>query len=189
MEDYRLAASLEGHEDDVSRSVTRKAILQGITSNETKVRDVVFPHPSFVLSASRDATVRLWKLLSQNPPKYDCSISSHGTAFINAITYLPATSSFPDGLVISGGKDTIIEVRQPGKPPEDNAEALLLGHSHNVCALDVSPEGDYVISGSWDGSARLWRIGKWECDALLEGHEGSVWTVLAYDRKTIITGV
>ena len=23
---------------------------------------------------------------------------------------------------------------------------------------------------------------------MLEGHEGSVWTVLAYDRKTIITG-
>ena len=90
--------------------------------------------------------------------------------------------------MIFGGKDTIIEVRQPGKPPEENAEALLLGHSHNVCALDVSPGGEFVISGSWDGSARLWTIGKWECDALLEGHEGSVWTVLAYDRKTIITG-
>ncbi|KAK3167323.1 hypothetical protein OEA41_010450 [Lepraria neglecta] len=166
--EYKLAASLEGHEDDV--------------------RGVVFPHPSFVLSASRDTTVRLWKLLSQNPPKYDCSISSHGSAFINAITYLPPTSHFPDGLIISGGKDTIIEVRQPGKPTEDNAEALLLGHSHNICALDVSPDGDFVISGSWDGSARLWRIGKWECDAVLEGHEGSVWTVLAYDRKTIITG-
>lgn len=45
-----------------------------------------------------------------------------------------------------------------------------------------------MVSGSWDGSARLWRIGKWECEALLEGHEGSVWSVLAYDSKTIITG-
>lgn len=45
-----------------------------------------------------------------------------------------------------------------------------------------------MVSGSWDGSARLWRIGKWECEALLHGHEGSVWSVLAYDSKTIITG-
>lgn len=45
-----------------------------------------------------------------------------------------------------------------------------------------------MVSGSWDGSARLWRIGKWECEALLEGHEGSVWSVLAYDSNTIITG-
>ncbi len=91
--------------------------------------------------------------------------------------------------MISGGKDTIIEVRQPGKPPDDNAEALLLGHSHNVCALDASAEGGFVVSGSWDGSARVWRIGKWECEAVLEGHEGSVWTVLAYNQETIITGV
>ena len=141
-----------------------------------------------MLSASRDATVRLWKLLSHINPRYDCSILSHGSAFINAITYLHPTSDHPDGLVISGGKDAIIEVRQPSKPPEDNAEALLLGHSHNVCALDVCGEGGFVVSGSWDSSARLWRLGKWECEALLEGHGGSVWSVLAYDSATIITG-
>ncbi len=45
-----------------------------------------------------------------------------------------------------------------------------------------------MVSGSWDGSARLWKIGKWECEALLEGHGGSVWSVLAYDSDTIITG-
>ena len=90
--------------------------------------------------------------------------------------------------MISGGKDTIIEVRQPGKPPENNAEALLLGHSHNICALDVCADGGFVVSGSWDGSARIWRIGRWECEALLDGHEGSVWSVLAYDSNTIITG-
>lgn len=148
----------------------------------------MFPHPSFVLSASRDATVRLWKLLSEKPPKYDCSVSSHGSAFINAITYLPPASAYPDGLIVSGGKDTVIEVRQPGKTPDENAEALLLGHAHNICALDVCSEGGFVVSGSWDGTARTWRIGKWECEALLEGHDGSVWTVLAYDTKTIITG-
>lgn len=104
------------------------------------------------------------------------------------MTYLQPTPDYPEGLIISGGKDTIIEVRQPAKPPEADAEALLLGHSHNVCALGVSHDGDFVVSGSWDGSARVWKVGKWECEALLEGHEGSVWAVLAYDRKTIITG-
>lgn len=168
MSDYKLSASLHEHEDDV--------------------RGVSFPHPKFVLSASRDSTVRIWKLLSANPPQYDCSISSHGSAFINAVAYLPPSTNYPEGLIVSGGKDTIIEVRQPGKAPEESAEALLLGHAHNVCALDASADGEFVVSGSWDGSARVWRIGKWECDALLEGHDGSVWTVLAYDPKIIITG-
>ncbi|MCJ1290384.1 hypothetical protein MMC34_001920 [Xylographa carneopallida] len=167
MSEYKLSVSLEGHEDDV--------------------RGVVFPSPGLVVSASRDATVRTWKLLSSSPPKYDCSISSHGSAFINAVAYIPPSSTYQDGLIVSGGKDTIIEVRQPGKPPEDNAERMLMGHAHNVCALDVSADGGWIASGSWDGSARIWSIGKWECEAVLEGHGGSVWGVLAYDKDTVIT--
>lgn len=31
-------------------------------------------------------------------------------------------------------------------------------------------------------------MGRWNCDAILEGHDGSVWAVLAYDRETVITG-
>lgn len=104
------------------------------------------------------------------------------------MTYLPPAKEFPEGLIISGGKDTIIDVRRPGKPPEHSPEALLLGHGHNVCALDTNAEVDFVVSGSWDGTARVWGIGKWECETLLEGHGGSVWAVLAYDPKLIITG-
>ncbi|KAL8841207.1 MAG: hypothetical protein Q9170_000996 [Blastenia crenularia] len=166
--DFKLSASLEEHDDDV--------------------RGVAFPHPKLVLSASRDATVRVWKLLEQEPPGYDCSIASHGSSFINAVAFCSPIQGHPDGLIVSGGKDTIIEVREPRREPGTDAEALLLGHAHNVCALDVSSNGRYIVSGSWDSSARVWAVGKWECDALLEGHQGSVWAVLAYDQDTIITG-
>jgi phospholipase A-2-activating protein len=149
---------------------------------------VAFPTPQTVLSASRDATVRVWKRLSLQPPSYDYTISSHGSAFINSLAYFPPTPEFPDGLILSGGQDTIIEVRQPGKAAGDNADAMLLGHGHNVCSLDVSPEGGWIVSGSWDASARLWRLGIWEPDVVFEGHQGSVWAVLAYDKETVITG-
>ncbi|KAB8236062.1 WD repeat PLAP family protein [Aspergillus alliaceus] len=168
MPDFRISASLEGHGDDV--------------------RAVAFPNSNAVFSASRDATVRLWKLVSTPPPTYDYTITSHGSGFINTIAYYPPTPEFPEGLVFSGGQDTIIEARQPGKASDDNADAMLLGHAHNICALDVSPEGGWVVSGSWDSTAKLWRVGKWECDATFEGHQGSVWAVLAYDKDTIITG-
>ncbi|KAL8954126.1 MAG: hypothetical protein Q9222_000008 [Ikaeria aurantiellina] len=168
MSGFKLSASLEEHEDDV--------------------RGVAFPDPKCVLSASRDATVRVWKLLEPTPPKYDCSISSHGSSFVNAVAYCPPLKGYPDGLIVSGGKDTIIDVREPGREPDQDAEALLLGHAHNVCALDVSLDGSYIVSGSWDSSARVWKIGKWECESVLEGHQGSVWAVLAYDHDTIITG-
>lgn len=149
---------------------------------------MAFPYHNAVFSASRDATVRLWKLVSTPPPTYDYTITSHGSGFINTLAYLPPTLEYPEGLVFSAGQDTIIEARQPGKASDDNADAMLLGHASNVCALDVSSDGGYVVSGSWDSSARLWRVGKWETDVVLEDHQGSVWAVLAYDKNTVITG-
>lgn len=149
---------------------------------------MAYLNSNVVCSASRDATVRLWKVVSTPPPTYDYTITSHGSGFVNTVAYYPPTSDFPEGLVISGGQDTIIEAKQPGKTAGDNADAMLLGHAGNVCALDVSPEGGWIVSGSWDSSARLWEVGKWECSTVLEGHQGSVWAVLAYDKDTIITG-
>ncbi|KAL4981115.1 PUL domain-containing protein [Aspergillus desertorum] len=168
MPEFRISAALEGHGDDV--------------------RAVAFPASKAVFSASRDATVRLWKLVSSPPPTYDYTIVSHGSAFINALAYYPPTPDFPEGIIFSGGQDMIIEARQPGRTSNDNADAMLLGHAHTVCALDVCPEGGWVVSGSWDSTARLWRIGKWETEVVLEDHQGSVWAVLAYDKNTIITG-
>lgn len=131
--------------------------------------------------------MRLWQTTA-TPPKYDDMISSHGEGFINAATYIVPSSQFPDGLVVSGGRDAIIDVRQPGKGASDTPEAVLIGHASNVCVLASDLNGSSIISGSWDGCAKIWSIRTWECEATLEGHEGSVWAVLAYDRDTIITG-
>lgn len=81
----------------------------------------------------------------------------------------------------------MIDVRQPSKSAEDNAEALLLGHTANVCSLSVDPAGAFIVSGAWDSQARLWPVGKWECETVFEGHQHAVWGVLAYSSDTIIT--
>ncbi|CZT10438.1 related to phospholipase a-2-activating protein [Rhynchosporium graminicola] len=168
MAEYKISATLAEHEDDV--------------------RGVAFPSPKAVLSASRDGTVRLWKHLSANPPLFDGTISSHAGSWMNTVAFLPPSPDFPEGLIIASGKDVVIDVRQPTKAAEEDAEALLLGHSRDVCALDVDPAGKYIVSGSWDHDARVFPVGKWECSAVLSGHEGTVWAVLAYDVDTIVTG-
>lgn len=155
----------------------------------SQVRAVAFPHPSFVLSASRDKSVRLWKqLASKPPPTYDCSFVSNGSDFVNSVAFVPPSNEYTEGLVVAGGRDAIIEVRAPGKLPQDNADALLLGHAGNVCALDVSEDGQWIVSGSWDAEARVWQVGRWESSVQLQGHDASVWAVCYYDKETIITG-
>lgn len=149
---------------------------------------MAFPNAKTVLSASRDATVRMWNLVTDRPPTFDYSITSHGSAFVNCVAYCPPTGEFSEGLILSGGQDTIIEARQPGKAAGDNAERLLLGHAHNVCSLDVAPGNGWFVSGSWDASARTWSLENWNEQAVFEGHNGSVWAVLAYDDETVVTG-
>lgn len=63
----------------------------------------------------------------------------------------------------------------------------LLGHEDNVCALDVlDGPGGYIVSGSWDRTARVWR--SWECVAILAGHTQAVWAVLALTDDLVLTG-
>lgn len=102
---------------------------------------------------------------------------------------MPPSDLYPEGLIVSGGKDQIIHVRHPSRNVDDDAEALLIGHGANVCALDITPNSQYIISGGWDQLALVWPIGKWgEKPVELKGHTASVWAVLAYDDNTIITG-
>ncbi|ROV88411.1 hypothetical protein VSDG_09225 [Cytospora chrysosperma] len=166
--EFKLSAQLSGHESDV--------------------RSVLFPSPDAVISASRDNTLRVWRATSHNPPVFDSNIVTQGQEWLNTLAYLPATPEYPDGLIISGGKDTIIEVKKPKSTPADNAERLLIGHAHNICSLDVSPKGTYIVSGSWDKQAIVWRVGKWEPETILSGHDASVWGVLALDETTVVTG-
>ncbi|KAH7081244.1 WD40-repeat-containing domain protein [Paraphoma chrysanthemicola] len=168
MADFKLSATLRGHEDDV--------------------RSVAFPSPASVVSASRDFTVRVWAQQSANPPVWDSTIKTHGKEFVNSLTIVPASTEYPEGLIVSGGKDVLIDVRTPSKPLGEDADALLVGHSNNVCALDVSQDGRYFVSGGWDQEARIWEVGKWGDSTLLKGHEAAVWAVLAFDSNTIITG-
>ncbi|KKA31067.1 hypothetical protein TD95_002567 [Thielaviopsis punctulata] len=166
---FKLSAQLVGHDSDV--------------------RDVSFPSPTTVLSVSRDCTVRKWIRPSSSPTSFEGFVIGQGSDYINSVAFIPpSTPQYPHGLVVSGGKDTIIDVRSPDALPDHNAERMLIGHGHNICALDVSPDGSWLVSGGWDCQARVWTVGKWDTDFLLQDHQLSVWAVLAFDDKTVITG-
>ncbi|RPB05235.1 PFU-domain-containing protein [Choiromyces venosus 120613-1] len=161
---YKITAALQGHEDDV--------------------RGVIFPSPYFVTSVSRDATVRLWKREDSEATTFTEHINSTGSGFINSVTFILPTEEHPKGLIVSGGQDTIIEVREPESKGTDDAKHLLLGHTHNVCALDNY--AGIIISGSWDGTARVWK--NWESQYILDGHDQGVLAVLVLSETDVVTG-
>ncbi|KAI1809701.1 phospholipase A-2-activating protein [Poronia punctata] len=159
-----------------------------LAAHEADVRDVSYPAPELILSASRDFTVRAWSRTATTPPAYDPRIVTKGSEFVNSLTCLPPSAAYPKGLVVSGGSDTLIDVRSITAEQSDNAERLLIGHAQNICALAAVPGSRYIVSGSWDGTARVWSVEKWETEVVLEGHEGAVWDVLPLSESLVVTG-
>ncbi|KAI0151177.1 ubiquitin homeostasis protein lub1 [Pestalotiopsis sp. NC0098] len=167
MADFKLSAQLVGHEGDI--------------------RDLAFPSTEAVVSVSRDHTVRLWKRTSTSPPAYEGTIINQISEYINAVAVLPANEEYPDGLVVSGGKDPCLDVRKPTATSSDNADRILPGHASNVSALAVASSGKYFVSGSWDQTARVWSTDSWDSIVTLTGHDAAVWDVLPLSDNAIAT--
>ncbi|EWC48092.1 hypothetical protein DRE_02671 [Drechslerella stenobrocha 248] len=169
---FKLSKTLVGHAEDV--------------------KDVVFVDESTIISCSRDATVRIWKPSDEDTEKggeeaagtsFADTINSNANGFVNCLAFMQPDAEHPEGLIISAGQESLIDVRPPGYLGPD-AAYLLIGHSNNVCSLDVN--GSTIISGSWDKTAIVWK--NWEKHLVLEGHTAAVWAVLAVSDTEFITG-
>lgn len=86
-----------------------------------------------------------------------------------------ALAALPDGGIASAGEDGRIALwpAHPGAQPL----RVLEGHSEPVVALALSPDGQWLGSAAWDGTARLWPLGSplgGGTARVLEGHRGNV---------------
>jgi phospholipase A-2-activating protein len=108
------------------------------------------------------------------------------------------------GYVVTGGQEAVINIFSLDSPKPD-PDFTLVGHTENICTLDVAPAGT-IVSGSWDRLAAFPPSGYVLCIAIqhfprtakvwrdfqllhdLRGHEQSVWAVLAMDEELILTG-
>lgn len=161
---YKLSATLSAHSSDV--------------------RAVASPTESIILSASRDSTAISWKRPSLTVPFTPSSILRAGSKFVNAVQYLSPSPEAPQGYAVVGGQDTVVNIFALGPAQKEDPEYSLVGHTDNVCALNISQSGT-IISGSWDKTAKVWKQFQLVYD--LKGHQQAVWGVLAIDEDQFLT--
>ncbi|RHZ47070.1 hypothetical protein Glove_593g5 [Diversispora epigaea] len=162
MSSFKLSAILSGHESDV------KALRS--------------PSNDFIVTSSRDKTVRTWTRTSSNDFGESKTLIGHNE-FVNSVAYLPPNAEYPSGLIISGSSDKTINVFDIENAHEPIR--TLIGHTGNICALDVTPSG-FIVSGSWDKTAKIWK--SWMESFTLTGHSQAVWAVMSVDDNLIFTG-
>ncbi|KAJ0136746.1 INO80 complex subunit 4 [Fusarium oxysporum f. sp. albedinis] len=75
---------------------------------------------------------------------------------------------------------------------EENWNACLQtleGHGHWVSSVTFSADGQWIASGSYDKTVKIWDAGTGTCDQTLEGHGGSVLSVtFSADGRWVTSG-
>jgi WD40 repeat protein len=115
-----------------------------------------------LLSGSRDGTVRLW----------DVAQGKAAGSLQGAFRQVTALAVSPDGKLLAVGDEAEGGAEPAVKLWDVEGKKLLgslSGHEGSITSLAFSPDQTCVLSGSADGTARLWGVEKQECVVALQG--------------------
>ncbi|KAH9621135.1 hypothetical protein KSS87_023807 [Heliosperma pusillum] len=164
--------------DDLSILVWDKnefILLEELKSHQAPISYVRMLSGERVLSSSHDGTVKMW----------DARIGS----CIATVAHCPGAvlcTEYDDstGILAAAGRDSVVHIWdiRAGRHVHK-----LQGHTKWVRSIRM--DGDRVITGSDDWTARIWSISRGECDAVLAHHAGPIRCVdFSEPDNGIITG-
>ena len=148
--------------------------------HKAMIRDVIFtPDGRQLISVSEDKTIRIWDTGSGELVRTlrgQTGAGHEGKLFAGTLS--------PDGRWLAVGGWL------PGKPksrdairlidlqaPPDTPVRLLEGHTNVISSLAFSPDGQRILSGSHDDTARLWNAKTGKTIKILRGHEAPIYAV------------
>ncbi|HMQ63284.1 MAG TPA: hypothetical protein PKE06_21550, partial [Flavilitoribacter sp.] len=140
--------------------------------HEDAVTSVAFsPDGQYILTGSNDNTVRQWNLNGSGLPFFFMCTSPKSAVFS------------PNGELVLCTGSVLATLYN-----EDGSSVLFDRHDDLISSLAFSPDGESILTGSWDRTARLWNIDD-QSFIRFEGHEGPVLSVaFSPDGQYILTG-
>jgi len=108
----------------------------------------------------------------------------------NWVTALATTMEVPD-MLLSASRDKSLIVWNLTRDDEKFgvAKRRLKGHSHYVQDVAISSDGQFALSGSWDGTLRLWDLNSGVTTRNFYGHTKDVLSVaFSADNRQIVSG-
>lgn len=125
--------------------------------------------------------------MSTNTLVYTCTLKGHN----DWVTAVAASAANPD-LVISASRDKSLIVwnlEDQGDGKVGYPKRSLRGHSHFVSDVVLSSDSLFALSGSWDGTLRLWDLQKGICTRRFVDHKKDVLSVaFSADNRQIVSG-
>jgi len=145
-------------------------LLYAIEAHDHQIHALAFsPDDRFLLSGSRDKTIKLW----------DAASGTLVRTFVGHSDHVTSIAFFPDGQrIFSSSNDKTIRLW------DANTGELLrtvTHHSEGVGTVTLSPDGETAASGSDDGTVLVWETTGERIVHTLTGHVGRV-NSLAFSR-------
>lgn len=109
----------------------------------------------------------------------------------NWVTAISIPSDLSSSNIVSSSRDKTIILWDLNHSAANigTARKVLRGHKHFVEAVEISSNGQFCISGSWDCTLRLWDLNSGRTHKLFSGHSKDVLSVaFSPDNKKIISG-
>merc|ERR1711903_143058 len=108
----------------------------------------------------------------------------------NWVTAIATTNENPD-MILSASRDKTVMVWQLTREEGNYGypRRRLHGHSHFVQDVVISSDGQFALSGSWDGTLRLWDLNTGTTTRRFVGHSKDVLSVaFSADNRQIVSG-
>ncbi|CAH0473448.1 unnamed protein product [Peronospora belbahrii] len=152
-----------------------------LRGHEGAIRCISSLSNDLLLTGAMDSIVRVW----QRDVNYTISryISMESATIYDHEHWITASIALENGGYVTGSMDKNIRVFDV----HGKRVGLLKGHKGGVISLAVSMDKKLLLSGSWDGTARVWNLETQQCLHVLPGHENGV-CVLGLPDGSIVTG-
>ena len=115
------------------------------------------PDGRWLATGSRDAVIRLYDLSAEHPEDSPLEVRGH-EGRIGSLRFMTQGGK---PWLVSGGYDKTIRLWDLSTTdPKAMAETavVLRGHDQLVSDVDLGPDGTFVASSSYDGTARVWPL-------------------------------
>lgn len=153
-------------------------LSQQLVGHESHVRCVAVLGEDMLITGGLDAQVFMWKRASATEPFALLKTLHHHSDWVNDL----CPSHDAAGGFYSASKDkTACRLDAEGNPVRQ-----FIGHEDNVCS--VVERGTQLVTGSWDGTAKVWDINTGEMRHSLDAGPPRAVTVAILPTGEIVTG-
>jgi WD40 repeat protein len=166
--------------------------IQTLSGHQGRVWSIAFsPDGNTLVSGGEDLTMRLWDLATGL-----CLVDWQAhTAWVRFVAFSPDGRS-----IASGSYDRSIKIWDVAKQNPQLLQEVgdlksgicthtLTGHQQPISAIAFSPDGQQLVSCSFDKTIKLWDVHSGRCLKTLLGHRNRIWTIAVHPNgRQIATG-